>query len=394
MKDAIEYLALLARPNVRPFLDMLRVGEGTSGEDGYRVLFGGAHLPGLDGVPGTADDFADHPRKAITRKLGGKPITSTAAGAYQFLSRTWDECAKALGLADFSPRNQDIAALFLIDRRKALDDVLAGRFEVAVNKCAREWASLPGSPYGQPVKTMAQARASYVAAGGAFVEAPPTPHPAAENAPRAPEPGTAWPFATPQKDSTMPTIREVVDSPLTKFALAAVNPLLAAVPEVAKLFMDKDGTTVPERNVAAAVKMVEVAQAALNGAGIPAANAQAVAEAVGSNQAAKEVVRQAVISSFYELTESGGGGIDGARKSNTEMIAAGINALRSPAFILSCCLLVFPMLLCVDVFFVHPDAYSGEIRTQIVTGILLCISMVGAFWLGSSFGSARKDERA
>jgi len=37
--------------------------------------------------------------------------------------------------------------------------VKAGRFDAAVAKCAKEWASLPGSPYGQPVKTLDQARA-------------------------------------------------------------------------------------------------------------------------------------------------------------------------------------------------------------------------------------------
>ena len=42
----------------------------------------------------------------------------------------------------------------------------AGRIEAAIAKCNREWASLPGSPYGQPTRTMAQALATYDAAGG------------------------------------------------------------------------------------------------------------------------------------------------------------------------------------------------------------------------------------
>ena len=93
--------------NLRAFLYMIRHCEGTAGENGYRTQFGG----------GLFDSFADHPRQAITRTLGGKPITSTAAGAYQFLARTWDECAKALGLPDFSPASQDAAATFLINQR-------------------------------------------------------------------------------------------------------------------------------------------------------------------------------------------------------------------------------------------------------------------------------------
>ncbi len=98
---------------------------------------------------------ADHPRKPITRRLGGHELTSTAAGAYQFLARTWDECAAACGLKDFSPASQDTAALFLIDRREALGDVLAGDWPAAIGKCNKEWASLPGSPYGQPTRPLA-----------------------------------------------------------------------------------------------------------------------------------------------------------------------------------------------------------------------------------------------
>jgi lysozyme len=145
-------------PNVGAFLQMIRAGEGTAGADGYRTLYGG----------GLVDHLADHPRERVTRPLGGKLITSTAAGAYQFLERTWDEVAAALELPDFSPASQDIAAVYLIRRRGALADVRAGRFEAAVAKCAREWASLPGSPYGQPTKSLDQARNVYAAAGGSF----------------------------------------------------------------------------------------------------------------------------------------------------------------------------------------------------------------------------------
>ena len=135
-----DYAALLANANVQAFLALIRYTEGA----GYHTLFGGEQVASLD----------DHPRRAITRTLGGKPITSTAAGAYQFLSRTWDECARALSLPDFSPRNQDIAALFLTDRRGALDHVISGQWKSAILGCNKEWASLPGSPYGQPTKTM------------------------------------------------------------------------------------------------------------------------------------------------------------------------------------------------------------------------------------------------
>ncbi|WP_338340608.1 glycoside hydrolase family 104 protein [Burkholderia vietnamiensis] len=141
-----------ADPNVQAFLTLVRTGEGTTGPNGYRTLFGG----------GLFDSFADHPNIAVTRGT----LTSTAAGAYQILYRTWLEAKAALGLTDFSPASQDAAAIWLIQRRGALADVQAGRFDSAIRKCNKEWASLPGSPYGQPTLTLSRAHSVLLAAGG------------------------------------------------------------------------------------------------------------------------------------------------------------------------------------------------------------------------------------
>jgi len=135
-----DYQSMMQNKNVKAFLALIKFTEGA----GYRTLIGGEQF----------DSFSDHPRRAITRTLGGKPITSTAAGAYQFLSRTWDECRNDCSLPDFTPYSQDIAAIYLIDRRRALDAVLEGDWNTAIARCNREWASLPGSPYGQPVKSL------------------------------------------------------------------------------------------------------------------------------------------------------------------------------------------------------------------------------------------------
>ncbi len=109
---------------------------------GYRVLYGGS----------TFSSFAKHPEKVIVKRY-----TSAAAGAYQFLPGTWKMASSKLGLGDFGPRNQDQAALFLIERRNAL--AMADQGELTpqlLAKLAPEWASLPTlqakSFYGQPVK--------------------------------------------------------------------------------------------------------------------------------------------------------------------------------------------------------------------------------------------------
>lgn len=139
--------------NLQAFLNLIRTGEGTADDGGYSRLFGG----------GSFDGFSDHPRQSVTRS----GMTSTAAGAYQILSRTWDDLKNSgYTFPDFSPASQDKAAIALIKRRGALADVVAGRFSLAITKCNKEWASLPGSPYGQRTLSMSRALQLLAQAGG------------------------------------------------------------------------------------------------------------------------------------------------------------------------------------------------------------------------------------
>ena len=345
MRDAIGYLSLLDDPNVKSFLAVIRSGEGTSDSGGYSRHYGGTSF----------DSFADHPRIAIT---AGR-WTSTAAGAYQFLSRTWDECASALGLADFSPKNQDLAALFLIDRRKALDDVIAGRIEQAVIKCNREWASLPGSPYGQPVRTMEQALATYRAHGGELALGKP-----AESAP--------------DYDSQEQTM------PIPAIIGAVLPGLIQAIPALTRIF--GSGSEVSERNAKAAEMVVGIVQEATG-----SRNAQEAAEVVAADPAMAQAAQEAIEARWYEL-QPPPPSVAEARKADAAFVAAGSSPLHSPAFLISLALLVMPIMLLVDVFYVHSTAYTAELRTQIVTGVLMVIAIVGGYWLGSSFGSAKKTD--
>lgn len=146
--------------NLSAFLLTIRYCEGTAGPNGYRTHFGGSLF----------DGYADHPRRAIT----ASGYTSTAAGAYQILAGTWDDYCRATGPHGFTPPEQDACAVWLINRRGALADVEAGRIEAAIAKCGKEWASLPGSPYGQPTRTLAYCLDKYQQAGGTLsVQSPP-----------------------------------------------------------------------------------------------------------------------------------------------------------------------------------------------------------------------------
>ena len=128
------YDQYLQNPNIRRTLDAIRYAEGTDkGEAGYRTMFGGDTFDTSGGWR--------HPDRVVNRP----GYSSAAAGAYQFLPGTWNEASKAVGATDFSPANQDRAALFLIERRGVSLDKLAksGFDDDDLERLAPEWASLP-----------------------------------------------------------------------------------------------------------------------------------------------------------------------------------------------------------------------------------------------------------
>lgn len=146
-----------AGDNVCAFLDMLAFAEGTilyGGDDGYNVLVGGK----------TFDSYEKHPKVYVP--LTRYKVTSSAAGRYQFLWKTWQALALKLNLPDFGPVSQDRAAIELIRERKALLDVREGNIILAIQKCRPIWASLPGAGYGQREHKMTDLLREYSKAGG------------------------------------------------------------------------------------------------------------------------------------------------------------------------------------------------------------------------------------
>lgn len=122
---------LLKNANIRAFLRVIRHGETSDANDGtaYVTINGGGKL--------IAPPWR-HP--------GG----NKAAGAYQFMntpkSPTWDEIAADLKLADFSPLNQDRAAVGMIAKFGVLQCVIEGNTRAAYRVLSDRgaWPSLPG----------------------------------------------------------------------------------------------------------------------------------------------------------------------------------------------------------------------------------------------------------
>ena len=157
--------------NIAAWLWMIRVAEGTADKLGFQGQFPSQHFA-IDDPKSPSYKFQSHPGTVqVATGKGGKVLRSSAAGAYQFTNDTWAGCLKALNLPDFSPESQNKAAIYLTQRRQnALEDVKAGRFSVAIQKCKKEWASFPNANYpGQGTRTVAQMQQWFRDGGGTIV---------------------------------------------------------------------------------------------------------------------------------------------------------------------------------------------------------------------------------
>lgn len=120
---------LLQDRRVRAFLGALAQGESAGR---YNAIVGG----------GTFQDYSQHPNIYVPK------YDSTEAGAYQFNNGTWKEQASALGLTDFAPYSQDLAAVDLLRRLGSIQKLNSGDLEGAVFSAARRWESLPAEESG------------------------------------------------------------------------------------------------------------------------------------------------------------------------------------------------------------------------------------------------------
>ena len=125
-KDKAYYQQFLTNSNVVAYLNAISRIEGPT----YYTANGGTtHVP----------TSSNHPDRIFP---GG---TSGAFGRYQFMPNTWNgNILKAIGSLDIrKPRDQDIAAIYLLDYRGTLDKIVAGDCKGSLNSNASEWAAIP-----------------------------------------------------------------------------------------------------------------------------------------------------------------------------------------------------------------------------------------------------------
>jgi muramidase (phage lysozyme) len=365
--------AQFQHPNVSAFSRCVRSAESNNRDDdsAYRTLFGGELVK----------DLSCHPRIAKSSPWG----YTSAAGAYQAMcavpgrvqTDTWGDFCKDMGVPvdamPFDKPTQDAFFVWCVRRRNALQAVLDGDLEKAVTLCSYEWASFPPGRYGQPTTTIDKLRAVFLQYGGHLSNADLL-QPAAPIVDHSPV--DLPPVQPPESKMPLPILA----------LISAFGPLIAdMIPAVARAFDRKSDTPA---KIEAATKIIDTIVTATG-----TANVQQAVEKMQSDPAALLVAKNAVVTepSIQSLLEIGGG-IEAAREANLEMQNAPKSFMFNPAWWISIILLLFPIMLLADVFWVHPDAYNAELRTQIVTSILGVILVISGYWLGTSAGSARKTD--
>jgi murein DD-endopeptidase MepM/ murein hydrolase activator NlpD/muramidase (phage lysozyme) len=200
-------LEALKSVNVQAFLKAIAIaelGEDAEAKGGYGYLFGDT---------GGKETFSpcslsSHPK----RRISSGRFTSSATGRYQTMDFVWEDDAygyRKLGLVDFKPVSQEILAVGRMIYRQILDDVIAGRFEAAIDGKGKglgaryEWASIQGNPYGQG--TPGGKRTTFLANIQKFIQSA-SKTPAATSATSPATPTTATPTTTPTiAPATTPT---------------------------------------------------------------------------------------------------------------------------------------------------------------------------------------------
>jgi len=149
-------------PALMQFLDLVGFSEGTSTSpitknNGYDVI-----VTGING-PEIFTDYSDHPFAHRPPQIVRETplLESTAAGRYQLLYRYWKVYKVQLSLPDYSPASQDQVALQQMKERFAIDLILGGHIQSAIEACATVWASFPGNDYSQGGKTMGELLSKY-----------------------------------------------------------------------------------------------------------------------------------------------------------------------------------------------------------------------------------------
>jgi muramidase (phage lysozyme) len=401
-KIALPFASLLASPNVRAAIRVIREGETWNsrnpGDEEDEKAFRVRYHPTI--YPCLFDGFDDHPRILEPLK-DGSGRKSSAAGAPQITMSTWDDMrARYEGIGpQFTPQEQLKCCVALMHAEDALDDVIAGRFDAWLPKLATRWASLPNSPLqdGGRKLTYVHALATWKRFGGGelavVAEAPPE----AQEQPAAPIEDRS---VQARPDDIERITAAETPRPLTMEAPMAAPLLIPLVtmlgqliPSLAALF-GKDGEKIAAKT-AAATKAIEIVTTAVG-----AMNGQDAVEKIAADPAKLAAAQAALFADPMiggMLTEIGGG-IAAAHQRAVD--PAQPPFWKNPAFWVS--MLLLPMAYYVVVAVIGVPLGDGkfvsanvtqDVRSMVIGGVMgSVLGGIVAFWLGTNYGSSRKTD--
>lgn len=264
-----DLVAALTHDNVSAFLRVLREGESSQDDDtAFHIIVGGQRF----------DSFDQHPHIFVPQPNGTQ---SSAAGAFQITWTTWTDYIRAYGPRPFTPEEQALCAVFLINRAGALDDVIAGRLDAAIRKLTKVWTSL-AIP-----KRQKEAPEIFAAYGGRLADSQ-VPQPIDSPAPQT--------TVAPQ------------GKPMGIFA-ALLPTILQSLPQLISVFGSPNDSEVAKRNQAAGVVVADTLIKATQ-----AVNLQDAVEKIQNDPSALDAAHAAVNALIPQLVETGSGGIGGARE--------------------------------------------------------------------------------
>lgn len=360
--------------NVRAFSRVVREGESRQDDKAYYMRYGGHGNP-----PKFIDNLERHPRIPELRADGR---TSTAAGAYQATGTTWGDFEKWLGRpADFSIDTQNLFFLWCLHRRGALDAAVAGNLEEACRLCREEWTSLPGGD--EENAATKRARETYLKWGG-FLSAAPV-----ENTLETEHYGEQ---VTESVVRPVPNADEQ-EAHMAGFLAAALPALINAAPDLIRIFGNGKRS---EENAVVAEKVGAVAMKVTG-----AAYVQEAAEKIASDPMYAKAFRAEVaenfdqwmgmMTRFHALDEAS------RDKARTFLAEYGRHPVVFRFNFVEFISMIFVVVAALGGGFVlwNPNGkFTTEMQTAVVTLMLIGgWNGVKEFWLGSSMGSMRKDER-
>jgi len=373
--------------NILAFSRVVREGESRQDDKAFFMRYGG-YYDGKFQPPKYFESLERHPRIPEPTKDGR---TSTAAGAFQATATTWGDFEKFVKHEmDFSRESQYLFYLWCLHRRGAINAVQEGRFEEACRLCRAEWTSLPGG--SEENAATVRARETYLKYGGFLAgAAPPVLH--ADTLDGDWQKNEHYGEAvTESVVNPVPSADEQEESNMS-FLAAALPAFISAAPDLIRLL---GGGKRTEQNAVIAEKVGAVAMQVTG-----AVNEQAAAHKIATDPAAAKAFRAEVaenfdqwmgmVSRFHAMDEASR---DKARAFATEYSRHPVLFRFTFVEILSLSFMVVSALGGGYVLWDPLDKFNTEMQTAVVMLMLIGgWNGVKEFWLGSSMGSMRKDER-